>query len=81
MHPRLLETACVERAEDSPCRRMCGAQVASKFMPLDSTLLGVDIVPIKPIRGCKTFIEDITTAKCRATVRSPTPAQINGTEP
>jgi len=38
-------------------------------MPLDSTLLGVDIMPIKPIRGCQTFIEDITTAKCRATVK------------
>lgn len=44
-------------------------QVASKFMPLDSTLLGVDIMPIKPIRGVQTFIEDITTAKCRATVK------------
>jgi hypothetical protein len=38
-------------------------------MPLDSTVLGVDIMPIKPIRGVQTFIEDITTAKCRATVK------------
>jgi AdoMet-dependent rRNA methyltransferase SPB1 len=43
-------------------------QVAVKTMPVGSLILGVDLVAIKPIHGCKTFIGDITTQKCRAQV-------------
>ncbi|WIA36773.1 hypothetical protein OEZ86_008035 [Tetradesmus obliquus] len=40
-------------------------QVAAKSMPLGSLILGVDLMPIKPIRGAKSFISDITTQQCR----------------
>ena len=30
-------------------------------MPLTSLIIGVDLVPIKPIRGVKTIVHDITT--------------------
>jgi 23S rRNA U2552 (ribose-2'-O)-methylase RlmE/FtsJ len=39
------------------------------MMPIQSTIIAVDIIPVKPIRGVKTFVEDITTSKCRATVK------------
>ncbi|KAL7753882.1 AdoMet-dependent rRNA methyltransferase spb1 [Sorochytrium milnesiophthora] len=44
-------------------------QVASKYMPAKSLIVGVDLVPIKPIPRCSTFAEDITTDKCRAILR------------
>ena len=55
------------------CRAMldlCAApggwlQVAAKAMPLTSLIVGVDLVPIKPIRGVKTLVHDITTQACR----------------
>lgn len=38
-------------------------------MPSGSTIIGLDLDPIKPIRGVRTFVEDITTARCRTTLK------------
>ena len=39
-------------------------------MPAQSLIVGVDLAPIKPIPRVITFQQDITTEKCRATIRS-----------
>ncbi|XP_953462.1 uncharacterized protein TA11330 [Theileria annulata] len=39
-------------------------QVASNQLPVSSTIIGVDLVPIKPIKGVTTFQADIRTPKC-----------------
>eukprot|EP00199_Chlamydomonas_sp_CCMP681_P002374 CAMPEP_0119115290 /NCGR_PEP_ID=MMETSP1180-20130426/50471_1 /TAXON_ID=3052 ORGANISM="Chlamydomonas cf sp, Strain CCMP681" /NCGR_SAMPLE_ID=MMETSP1180 /ASSEMBLY_ACC=CAM_ASM_000741 /LENGTH=428 /DNA_ID=CAMNT_0007104197 /DNA_START=116 /DNA_END=1398 /DNA_ORIENTATION=- len=44
-------------------------QVAAKTMPLSSLIIGVDLVPIKPIRGVKTIIGDITTQETRSALK------------
>lgn len=38
-------------------------------MPVDSLIVGVDLSPIKPIPRVISFQSDITTDKCRATIR------------
>lgn len=38
-------------------------------MPPQSLIIGVDLAPIKAIPRCITFQSDITTEKCRATIR------------
>ncbi|EPQ60731.1 hypothetical protein GLOTRDRAFT_53162 [Gloeophyllum trabeum ATCC 11539] len=45
-------------------------QVASKYMPVNSIIVGVDLVPIKPIPRVATFAADITTPQCRNLIRS-----------
>ncbi len=44
-------------------------QVAAETMPQGSMIVGVDLAPIKPIPKTITFQSDITTDKCRATIR------------
>ncbi|KAH3732749.1 pre-rRNA 2'-O-ribose RNA methyltransferase FTSJ3 [Pelomyxa schiedti] len=44
-------------------------QVASKNMPIQSTIVGIDLVPIKPIRNVSTLAQDITTSECREQIK------------
>ncbi|EFX06045.1 rRNA methyltransferase [Grosmannia clavigera kw1407] len=44
-------------------------QVAAETMPANSIIVGVDLSPIKSIPKVITFQSDITTEKCRATIR------------
>ncbi|CCH58545.1 hypothetical protein TBLA_0A07550 [Henningerozyma blattae CBS 6284] len=44
-------------------------QVASKLCPINSLIIGVDIVPMKPMPNVITFQSDITTEDCRSKLR------------
>ena len=45
-------------------------QVAVNNMPVGGLIVGVDLVPIKPIKGVTTFVGDITTKQCLARIKS-----------
>ena len=38
-------------------------------MPVGSTIIGLDLDPIRPIPGCTTLVQDITTTQCRAELK------------
>jgi hypothetical protein len=40
-------------------------QVAAKTLPVSSLIIGVDLVPIRAVRGAKTLVGDITTQQTR----------------
>jgi AdoMet-dependent rRNA methyltransferase SPB1 len=44
-------------------------QIARKYAPSETKIIGVDLMPIRPIHGCETFVEDITTVQCRSTLK------------
>uniref|UniRef100_A0ACD5T7T5 Uncharacterized protein n=1 Tax=Avena sativa TaxID=4498 RepID=A0ACD5T7T5_AVESA len=44
-------------------------QVAVNRAPAGAFVVGVDLVPIRPIRGAHSLTEDITTTRCRSAVR------------
>eukprot|EP00892_Ulva_mutabilis_P005880 jgi/Ulvmu1/3664/UM017_0078.1 len=44
-------------------------QVCAKHMPMSARIIGVDLVPIKAVRGALTITEDITAQQCRERLR------------
>lgn len=50
-------------------------QVAQKTMPIASTIVGVDLVPIKPIKNVITIQGDITTQRCLNLIKQQLPSK------
>ena len=44
-------------------------QVAAKYMPSGATIIGVDLMPIRAIRGVITHKEDILSVECRTVLK------------
>ena len=65
--PGVWEQVFVQFSSYSHQQSWC--QVAAETMPTNSLIVGVDISPMKPIPRTVTFQSDITTDKCRATIR------------
>nr|QSE03634.1 rRNA methyltransferase Spb1 [Metchnikovella dogieli] len=45
-------------------------QVASRTLPPETTIIGIDLDPIQRIAGATTLVEDITTASCHEKLQS-----------
>ena len=61
-------------AKSKCCIDLCAApggwlQVAEKYMPKGSLIIGVDLNAIKPLPHVTTFVSDITTPHCRAELK------------
>ncbi|CAM8968904.1 unnamed protein product [Rhodiola kirilowii] len=44
-------------------------QAAVERVPVGSLVLGIDLVPIAPIRGAVSFVDDITKTECRTKIK------------
>ena len=51
------------------CLAALRLQVAQKYMPVSSLIIGVDLLPIRPIRGVTTIQADITTEQCKKQIK------------
>lgn len=44
-------------------------QVAQKYMPVSSLIVGLDLLPIRPIRGVTTLQQDLTTEQAKKAIK------------
>lgn len=61
-----------------PFRILTGGwmQVAAKHVPVSSLIIGVDLIPIRPIRGTQSIVGDITTEKCTKLIEKASKSQL-----
>ena len=50
--------------------------MAAKTCPVGATIMAIDLLPIKAIRGVKTLIGDITTQECRHLIKKETKGEL-----